>query len=77
MPVNSETVIFSPGGAKVVCITLDLFDDDILEEEESFSLTIDSVSPTPGVVIGTLDSTTVFIRDIDSMCIYTANSILN
>ena len=58
---------FLPGGSNVLCIPLDLLEDEILEGEESFPLTIDSVSPTPGVVPGPQDSTTVFIRDNDSM----------
>ena len=64
--MNAETVAFVPNGDRIVCIPLDLPDDTLLEGEESFPLEIDSVSPVPGVEIGDLSTTTVFIRDDDS-----------
>ena len=62
----SETVVFIPGGPNTLCIEVDLIDDDVAEGEESFPLTIEAVSPTPGVVTGTQDDTTVIIGDTDS-----------
>ena len=64
--MNSVTVNFEPSGPRVVCIPVGLVDDSLLEGEESFPLQINSVSPTPGVVMGDQNTTTVFIRDDDS-----------
>ena len=66
MAVTSETVVFVPNGDDVVCLPVTLLDDNLLEGEESFPLQIDSVSPTPGVVTGDRDTTTVRILDNDS-----------
>ena len=49
-----------------MCALFTIVDDKIIEDEESFPVSIESVSPTPGVVIGAQDVTTVFIVDNDS-----------
>ena len=64
--VDSVTVSFVPSGEAVVCLPVTLLDDTLLEGEESFPLQIDSVSPTPGVVAGDRDTTTLRIIDDDS-----------
>ena len=64
--VASETVLFTPGGGRTVCLPVELNDDEILEGSENFPLVIESVSPSPGVVIGPLARTNVIIQDNDS-----------
>ncbi|CAI8024993.1 Extracellular matrix protein FRAS1, partial [Geodia barretti] len=67
--LNSDQVEFTPNGESTVCISVSVTDDPFLEEVESFPLTIDSVSPTPGVVTGSQSSTTFFIRDNDAVSV--------
>ena len=68
VPIVSQLLTFIPGGDRVVCTATNIVDDNIIEGAESFPVTIDSVSPTPGVVIGFLDTTTVYIQDSESKC---------
>ena len=65
-PIDSRPLTFVPGGTKVMCALFTIVDDKIIEDEESFLVSIESVSPTPGVVIGAQDVTTILIVDNDS-----------
>ena len=49
-----------------MCLPVELGDDEIVEGDENFPLVIESVSPSPGAVIGPRDSTDVVIQDNDS-----------
>ena len=62
--ISSVEVTFQPGDT-MICVELDLPQDEILEDEESFRIVIEAVGPLPGVVIGDRNETTVFIRDDD------------
>ena len=64
-PVLSRTVTFATGlVTQVVCTPVTLNDDNILENEEYFTVRIDAVSPA--VVIDSPGVANVHIRDIDS-----------
>ena len=69
-PVASETVTFSPGGSTTVCLPVELTDDEVLEGEETFPVVIESVSPSPGVVIGSRERADVNIQDNDGTLYY-------
>ena len=71
--IDSTSLTFVPGGMKVLCATFIIVNDTIVEMEESFAVVIESVSPTPGVIIGARNVTDVFIQDNDSKCF--ANSM--
>ena len=64
--VDSVTVSFVPSGEAMVCLPVTLLNDTLLEREELFPLQIDSVSPTPGVLAGDRNTTTLRIIDDDS-----------
>ena len=54
-----------------MCVPMPLIEDDLVEEEESFLMRIDSVSAkVPSAVIGHQAETTIIIRDNDSMSFY-------
>ena len=63
----SSLLTFIPGGDKVLCIPVNITNDDILEGKENFDVVIDFVAPRPGVVEGPRDMATVFIEDNDGM----------
>ena len=75
MALSSYQVEFTPNGESTVCISVTVTDDPFLEEDESFPLTIDSVSPTPGVVTGPQSSTTFFIGDNDGKNTFTNSEL--
>ena len=57
-----------------MCVPVPLIEDDLVEEEESFLMGIDSVSAKlPSAVIGPQAETTIIIRDNDSMSFYNTN----
>ena len=66
LPMNSVTFSFSMNSPlQTVCKQVTLIDDNIVEDEETFQVTLDSV--TPGVVIDSPDVQTIYIFDNDSM----------
>ena len=58
------TVIF-PARRTTATFVIPITDDDILEIDEKFILTIDEISLPTGVTSGTLSTTTVTIVDDD------------
>ena len=64
--MNSVTFSFSMNSPlQTVCEQVTLIDDNIVEDEETFQVTLDSV--TPGVVIDSPDVQTIYIVDNDGM----------
>jgi hypothetical protein len=62
--MNSVTFSFSMNSPlQTVCEQVTLIDDNIVEDEETFQVTLDSV--TPGVVIDSPDVQTIYIVDND------------
>ena len=73
LPMNSVTFSFSMNSPlQTVCEQVTLIDDNIVEDEETFQVTLDSV--TPGVVIDSPDVQTIYIVDNDGM--YTSLHIM-
>ena len=72
---NSEpyTVIFSPGVIRYQFDVL-IVDDNILENDETFRLSINASSLIRGVTVGSVDQATVNIFDEDGK--YHANILL-
>ena len=58
-------VTFSTGSANtdLQCIDISIIADDIYEENQVFSVSIDSVSLTTAATIGTPNSVTITIQD--------------
>ena len=53
----------STANGDTVCITVDIFQDDIYEEEQLFSVSITSVSPSSTAVVGAVSSVNKTIED--------------
>ena len=68
-PVETTRLLFTPEeNATIMCIPVDLVDDDLVEEEEAFLLRIDSVSASlPGAVVGPQAETRIIITDNDGL----------
>ena len=68
-PVETTRLLFIPEDhTTIMCIPVDLVDDDLVEEEEAFLLRIDSVSASlPGAVVGPQAETRIIITDNDGL----------
>ena len=63
LPVN-ETILFHPGGEKVVCLNISIDDDDIVEGFESFTLSLDVENGDLPAV-----EAVVYVLDNDCKCL--------
>lgn len=48
-----------------VCVDIILPEDDVYEEDEEFTITIKSVSPSTAALAGSLSSITIILQDIN------------
>ena len=62
-----EYYVMIPAGKRTFTLPIDIVDDDIVEETESYYLRIDSASLPPKVFAKTIVSTKVKIEDDDGM----------
>ena len=57
------SIVFSAGGVNVFCINITIVDDDILEGDQNFTVSLSSDDP---VIFDPLSEATVIITDNDS-----------
>ena len=65
---TSTSLVFDSGltdNGDTECVTITIIDDDIYEEDQQFTVNIDSVDSTSAAMIGMLSSTDVVIQDND------------
>ena len=73
--VTTSTYVTFPSGTTSdgdsQCITIDIVDDDIYEEDQHFMVEIKSATPTTSASVGSPNSASVTIQDNNGLCYYT------
>ena len=68
---SAVTQTFTSGGTingGSVCIIIDIVEDDVYEENEDFTVSINSVSPSSAAIVGAPDNVTKTIQDNQGLC---------